>query len=116
MHELGVVQYLVSMAEDYARDEKKKVAYLLVEIGEMTGIIPKYVKSYYPDCIEGTLLEGSDIKIEEAQALAFCRKCGNTFNPGQTKERCPACHAHNYEVVDGKQFLLKQIAFIDDGG
>ncbi len=112
MHELSVVQAFVSMAEKYAaQNPDEKVSFITIEIGEMTGIEPKYFKSYYPEVAEGTLLEGSELIIEEKEALAFCRECGHTFNPAKEGKTCLGCGKSNYEIVEGNKVLFKEIGF-----
>lgn len=112
MHELSIVQSLVSMADSYARQNgAKSVKYITLEIGGLTGVIPRYVSDYYPDVCQGTLLEGSELKIEEVAPAAFCRECGATFPPAEHDAKCPACGAQNYEVIEGDKLILKELAF-----
>lgn len=112
MHELSIVQSLVTMADGYARENNaKSVKYLVLEIGQMTGVIPRYVADYYGDVCQGTLLEGSELRIEEVAPLAFCRECGNTFSPTEQGQPCPACGQSNSEIIVGDKLLLKEMAF-----
>lgn len=113
MHELSIVQSLVTMAQDYARqNDARCVKYIVLEIGGLTGVIPHYVSDYYPEVCVGTLLEGSVLKIEETPPLIFCRACGNIYSPDENgRMRCPACSAEDGEVVQGDKLLLKEMAF-----
>lgn len=112
MHELSVVQAFVSMAERYAaQSPDEKVSFITIEIGEMTGIETKYFRSYYPEVAQGTLIEGSELRIEEKDALAFCRECGHTFNPAKEGNTCLGCGKSNFEIIEGDKILLKQIGF-----
>lgn len=112
MHELGVVEAFVRMAEGYAvQHPDEKVAYVTLLVGEMTGVIPKYVRDYYPDVTEGTRLEGSEVRIEEEPALAFCKICGNTFHPEGLNDPCTKCLGLDYDIIEGDKLLLKEIGF-----
>lgn len=112
MHELSVVQSLVTMANEHAiRSGAVSVKYVTLEIGKMTGVIPHYISMYYPEVCEGTLLEGSELRIEETEALAFCRNCGNTYVLEGSKDVCPSCSSDNYEVIEGDKLILKELAF-----
>ena len=112
MHELSVVQSFVEIADRAARTNgAKRVKYVTLEVGEMTGVIPKYMLDYYPDVCEGTLLEGSELRIEEVKALAFCKGCGNTYSPVE-HDRCPACAGTKREIIQGNSLMLKELAFI----
>lgn len=113
MHELTIVKYLVDMAEQYAKEQpEEKVSFVEVEIGEATGIIPKYVHMYYPEVTKDTALEGTELRITEAEYLAFCRNCGRTFHPESRDAFCPDCGIHNFETLQGDSMVLKQIGFV----
>ena len=62
-------------AEDQHR-AVRRVARLVLQVGAMTGVIPHFVREYYPEACAGTRLEGSEIRVEEEPALVFCRECG----------------------------------------
>lgn len=113
MHELSIVTHLVDTAEVFAKQmNAKKVDFLEVEIGEATGVIPKYVHMYYPDVTKDTLLEGSELRIEESEYLVFCRNCGRTFHPENRKAFCPSCGVYgDFDVLQGDNLTLKQIGY-----
>lgn len=114
MHELSIVQSLVGMAEESAKSvNAQKVGFIVFQIGGMTGVEPRYITEYYPDVCAGTLLEGSEIRIETVTPLVFCRECGNSYElPDDKHLSCPKCGAENYEVLEGNKLLLKEIGFV----
>ena len=113
MHELSIVQSFVSMAEQYAIDNNAKaVKFVTLEIGAMTGVVPHYVRDYYDDVVEGTALEGSELKIEEIPAEAFCKSCGEVFSPTEERHDCPACGKENLEVLHGYELTVKDMGFV----
>lgn len=114
MHELSIVESIVKTADSFAREHKiEHVRFLTIQIGVLTGVIPQYVSMYYSDLAEGTALEGSELKIEEVEAAAFCRSCGELFDPTET-ERCPVCRKDNYDVLHGKELSIKDMGFAED--
>ena len=114
MHELSIVQSLVKMADYSARSNNaQKVKFIVFEVGGMTGVEPRYVREYYPEVCARTLLEGSEIRIEEVTPLVFCRECGNSYElPDDQHLSCPKCGAENYEVLEGNKLILKEIGFV----
>ncbi len=113
MHELSVVENIVRTCDAYARSNNaEQVKFITVQIGLAGSVIPKYVRMYYDDVCEGTLLEGSELKIEEIEAEAFCRNCGNIFNPMKTRETCLKCNCSDYELIHGEELTIKEIGFI----
>lgn len=113
MHELPIVQNIVQMAEEYARQgDATQVKYIVFEVGEMTGVVPRYLHHYFPDVSKGTIVEGAELRIEEVKAIGWCRECGTNFHIHENEKRCPHCAAENYEIFQGNKLLMKQVAFI----
>lgn len=113
MHELSIVESMVSTADDFAKQHQiEKVSYITVQIGALTGVIPHYLTMYYADVSRGTALEGSELKIEQVAAEAFCRACGEMFNPTNETHCCPACGAEDYELLHGRELTIKDMGFM----
>ena len=76
MHELGVVIEIVKTVEKFAeKNGVKKIDDLVLQIGELSSMIPKYIESCYPAAADGTLLENTELKIEILPGNGMCRKC-----------------------------------------
>ncbi len=110
MHELGVVIEVVKAVEDFVKKNGlKKVDTLVLQIGELSAIIPKYVEACYPAAVFGTLLQETRLKIEILPGNAICRQCRKVFQLIQNKNRCPRCGGESSELLGGKEFLIKEI-------
>mgnify|MGYP004460228445 CR=1 FL=1 len=115
MHELSIVESMVSMADGCAKERGiKNIAYITVQVGTLTGVIPHYLSMYYADVTKGTALEGSELKIEEVAAEAFCRACGEVFDPSNETHCCPACGAEDYELLHGRELTIKDMGFTEE--
>lgn len=113
MHELSIVENIVNTTLLFTSDHGiDKVSFLTVQVGALTGVEPPYLKMYYGDLTAGTALEGSELRIEEISPEAFCRCCGEVFNPEQTKQSCPACGAADYEILHGEELTVKELGFV----
>ena len=113
MHELSIVESMVGTADRFAREHSiDKVSYITVQIGALTGVIPHYLTMYYADVCQGTALEGSELKIEEIPAEAFCRGCGEVFDPTNETHCCPVCGAEDYELLHGRELTVKDMGFL----
>ncbi len=114
MHELSIVEKIVQTTEQFAEEKDiANVRKVMLRIGKMTGVLPKYVRSYYKDLIVGTRLEGSELDIEVIPGQCFCRNCGCTFDAGEETDRCPECGDSDYEVIQGNELMIKEIAYED---
>lgn len=112
MHELSIVQNIVQTTEEFAEEHQiQQVKKVVLEVGGLTGVIPKYLHMYYPETVKGTRLEDSELIVEEIEAECFCRNCGEVFKPMHTRGVCPKCNRNDYEVLHGNELLIKEIGF-----
>ena len=110
MHELGVVIEVVKTVEDFARKNGvTKIDTLVLQIGELSSMIPKYVEACYPAAVDGTLLQETKLKIEILPGNAICKKCNKVFNLIDNKNTCPNCGSTDREILSGKEFMIKEI-------
>lgn len=110
MHEMGIVLSFVKMAEEYAvKNNAEKVIKVVLQVGEISGVVPRYLHEFYPDVIEGTILEGSELVIETIEASVFCTNCATTYNPTKSDLKCPACGSEKCDVIDGRGLFIKEI-------
>ncbi|HWR22262.1 MAG TPA: hydrogenase maturation nickel metallochaperone HypA [Feifaniaceae bacterium] len=116
MHEMSIVMRLADIAMDYARrNNAKRISRVVVQVGELTGAVPRYLSMFYPAVAEGTLLEGSELVVETIAASVFCTDCGSTYNPTRTPEmKCPECGGESCDTIEGKSMFVKEIA-IEEG-
>lgn len=111
MHEMGIVLSFVKMAEDFAvKNNAAKVKKVVLQVGEISGIVPRFLDEFYPVVIEGTMLEGSELVIETIEASVFCTDCATTYNPCKTDMKCPNCNSVRSDIIDGQRLFVKEIA------
>ena len=110
MHELGVVIEIIKTVEDLARENGlSKIDTLVLQIGELSSIIPHYVEACYPAAVDGTLLQETKLKIEILPGNAICQKCNRVFNLLANNSKCLNCGSESWELLGGKEFMIKEI-------
>ena len=110
MHELGVVIEVVKNIEDFAEQNGiTKIETLVLQIGELSAMIPKYIESCYPVAVDGTMLENTELRIEILPGNGLCGGCGKVFNLLENDNRCPDCGGDKWELLGGKEFMIKEI-------
>lgn len=110
MHELGVLIEIVKQVEQIAdQNEVDKIETLVLQIGELSSMVPQYMKKLYPAAIEGTVLENSTLEIEIIPANGLCKECRQVFNLIKEKGTCPHCQSKSFELLSGKEFMIKEI-------
>ncbi|MBW4827358.1 MAG: hydrogenase maturation nickel metallochaperone HypA [Clostridiaceae bacterium] len=110
MHEITILVELIKMVETAAIENNiVEIDTIVVQIGEMSSIIPRYMMEYFPKTAEGTLLENSKLKIEMIPANGLCHHCNKVFNIVKNKGKCPYCKTDDWEILSGMEFILKEI-------
>ncbi|MBI9067115.1 MAG: hydrogenase maturation nickel metallochaperone HypA [Salinivirgaceae bacterium] len=110
MHELGVVIEVVKTVERFAKaNNVSKIDKLVLQIGELSSMIPKYIESCYPAAVDGTIMEETKLEIEILPGNAICKECNSIFNFIQSKGKCSKCGSNDIELISGKEFMIKEI-------
>lgn len=114
MHELSTVIRLVNLAEkEAAAAGAAGVKSMTVRIGEMTGILPEYVRKYFPEAVKGTMLEKAELILEEEPVQTKCGDCGRVYRPSREKGyACPDCGSIRGKVVAGRETRLISMELI----
>lgn len=110
MHELGIMFNVVRSVERFARENNvTKIDTLVLQVGELSPVVPQYIEACYPAAVDGTLLQDTKLRIEIIPGNALCRKCNTVFNLLQNRGACPDCSEKDFEVLSGKEFMIKEI-------
>jgi hydrogenase nickel incorporation protein HypA/HybF len=110
MHELGVVMEIVKTVEDFARDHGvRSVATLVLQVGELSSVIPRYLRECFPAAADGTLLQETELEIEVLPGVVRCRDCSREYNLLEHRQTCPGCGGRDWDLVSGKEFVIKEI-------
>lgn len=115
MHEINIVRQVVRTVEDFARENNvTDVREIVLDIGELSLVIPEYVEQLYPPVVKGTILENARLIINVVPGLAECEDCGEIFNVIEHDGYCPNCGSFNKEVLSGKDFYIREIHIPED--
>ena len=110
MHELGVVIEVVKQVEEFAGENNiRQIKTLVLQVGELCSMVPKYIEDVYPIAVEQTILKDTELKIETAPGMVRCEDCGFGYNVIQNDHKCPRCKSAKWEVISGTEFLIKEI-------
>ncbi|MGO5093024.1 hydrogenase maturation nickel metallochaperone HypA [Clostridium sp. LCP25S3_F10] len=110
MHEVGIMIEVIRNVENFARINRlTKIDTLVLQIGELSSVIPRYIEACYPAAVDGTLLQDTKLKIEILPGNAICKKCNKVFNLIESNNKCPNCVSKDWEILCGKEFMIKEI-------
>lgn len=111
MHEIGVMINLVKTVENFAKENNiTEIQKLVIQIGELSSVIPRFAKACYPPAVHGTMLEDTELKIEIIPGNGMCENCKHIFNVVKSEGKCPKCQSDQWEELGGaKDILIKEI-------
>lgn len=110
LHELGIVYEIVKTVENFVKENNlSKVEKIVLQVGELSTVVPKYLHDCYPAAVHETSLEETKLEIEILPGNALCNKCQNVFNVAENKGKCPKCKKKKYEIISGQEFMIKEI-------
>ena len=111
MHELGICDALLKMVDKIAKDEQLEVvSRITVEVGTLSGVVPKYLEDCWEAVVDGTPYEGTQFVVEVLEGKARCLDCGRDFTAGLNDRLiCPHCGGDKLTPVSGRDLTLKEI-------
>lgn len=110
MHELSIVIEVARRVEQIAREEKlTHVERIVLQVGELSSVIPGYLKQCYPAAVAGTILETTELIIETLPGNVRCSDCGSIYRFLENRSGCPNCGSDRRELLCGREFILKEI-------
>lgn len=110
MHEYAVVESIVRLAEDQARNHgAKKVIQINLVIGEMTGIEAESLEMYFELLSKGTVLEAARLNFTYIPAEFECEKCKEIYTKVKSAIECPVCGSLGRMTGKGKEFYMESI-------
>jgi hydrogenase nickel incorporation protein HypA/HybF len=110
LHEIGVMIEVVKTVENFARENGvTKIEKLVLQIGELSPMIPRYIEACYPAAVDGTSLENTKLEIEIMPGNGICKECNKVFNLIENNNTCPKCGSKHWEILCGKEFMIKEI-------
>lgn len=106
MHELGITQNIVAIVNEYAKGSK--VRRVVVEIGQLSAIMPDAVQFCFDICTQRTTLAGATLEIIVIPGLAKCRQCGAEIPLEKPFGIC-GCGSPHLDLITGEELKIKEI-------
>jgi hydrogenase nickel incorporation protein HypA/HybF len=112
MHELSIALSLLDRVEEEAARQEGRVSAIYVRLGPLSGVVPEALVSAYELAREGTVLEGTQLRIEETPVTGYCSACAREQPLVGMELVCPVCGAPVGEVVGGRELDLVALEIV----
>lgn len=113
MHEISALEEAVRTADRLAEEHGiDKIKVLTLEIGELTGYVPKFFEEYFPIVTEDKpRLASCVLKTQIVRGEALCVDCGALYNVLRAEGVCPKCRSSEKKILGGQDFMIKEILY-----
>lgn len=110
MHELGIVYEVIKIVDKFSVENNiTKVQKIVLEIGELSQSIPRFIEECYPAAVNDTPYEETELEIVVLLANGRCKACNEVYSIIKNKKICPKCNGEKYEIISGEEFNIKEI-------
>ena len=112
MHELGVVCHIIDDVTDVGRENGlTSVQSVTLQLGTVSSVIPEYLTDCWKWAIKKTdMLKEAELIIEPIPAITFCEDCKKEYDTIEHGKTCPYCGSGNTYLLQGNEFMIKEIA------
>lgn len=107
MHEVAVVQQLLELVAE--RSGGARVTRVVLEIGQLSAVLPSAVRFCFDVVAEGTVAEGARLEILETPGLARCRGCDARLSLSRPFGRC-GCGGTELDWLAGDELRLRELS------
>ena len=110
MHELSIVQNLVSLCEkNAAKENAKEISKIEIKVGRLSGVEPHYLQSAFDVYKAGTICENAELVINLQGIVVECFDCRFVGELSENDFTCPKCKSQNLKVTDGEDMYLMRL-------
>lgn len=111
MHELGTIVYVIDTVEKICKENNlTEVASITLEIGEVSAIVPDYLKDFFDwSKKKSEYLKDCELIIVDLPAVTYCQDCKKTYSTVEYGKTCPYCESGNTFLVTGNEYNIKEI-------
>lgn len=109
MHELGITRNVVDIVSERAGDAR--VTRVLLEIGQLSMVMPDAIRFCFDIVSKDTVLEGAELQIDEIPGRARCNACEREFALAQPFGRC-RCGCTDIRCIAGEELNIKEMEII----
>ena len=121
MHEYSIATSIVETVLELAKQQNaKKIIEVRMKIGKLRVISVDQLKFSYEILSKNTLLQGSQLNIQEVAGSVKCPNCGyaneietsdDSFHFGMPSMVCPSC-GDNLSIEDGYECLITKVRML----
>ena len=107
MHELSIASAIAQVAESQAAG--RRVVGVHVRVGHLRQVVPSALDFAFELVTQGTVLDGTQLELEQVPAAGVCRDCGAQTSLPQFPLRCARCGSLDVDVTAGEELTVEEL-------
>jgi hydrogenase nickel incorporation protein HypA/HybF len=117
MHELPITESIVRICSEEAKKHNvKKVNEIKIKVGELSGLVPECLQSYFDIVSKDTIIQGAKLNIIKIPIIMECTECRARIELQKAKENCCAvCGSTKLKMVNGNEYYIDSMEVDEDG-
>ena len=115
MHELSIAHGIVDVVTESARAaDAHGIRTVFVNVGRLSGVEAGALQFSYELVVQGTMLDGSRLVIQEVPIVIYCTSCcAERELTGVQRFRCPVCDTPSGDIRRGRELEVASIEITD---
>lgn len=110
MHELGIIQNIITIIEEIARKEGlSRITKVVLLVGELRQIVPHAMHFAFDAATKDTMAEKAALELETIALRVRCRACGRESGVENNVFICAHCGDSSLDVIEGEELIIKHI-------
>ncbi|MFF7637776.1 hydrogenase maturation nickel metallochaperone HypA [Kitasatospora sp. NPDC008050] len=116
MHEMSIALAVIEQVERAAAEHgARAVEEVLLQVGQLAGVVPQALDFCYELACADTVLAGSTLTVEPVAARARCADCGREWAVGMPPDLgCPGCGGAHTELLAGRELRILRVRWAAD--
>lgn len=114
MHELSIACDLVDLVESNARAAGAlSVSVVHLRLGALAGVEVESLRVGFATAVEGTLLAGARLEVEEVAVQGWCPQCATECAPIDVQWlACPICYGPLTHLTGGREIEIAALEIV----
>jgi hydrogenase nickel incorporation protein HypA/HybF len=110
MHELSVAQNIIDIVkENVPSDELSNVKSILIDVGEMSGVVADSLEFCFDVVKLETPLQNSRIEIKKIPFILFCNSCNKDTSNTMGIRMCEYCGGFDTKIISGTEMNVTEV-------
>jgi hydrogenase nickel incorporation protein HypA/HybF len=110
MHELSLAKDIVEMVyQNVPANEIKNVQFVVMKVGQFSGVVTDSLKFSYSAITSQTDLEGSELEIIDIPFVLKCHNCNKNTANEFGMMICEECGSSNTEIISGDELKVQEV-------